>query len=123
MKQFRKMAVNGPMRKKLIDAQKNRRVHQVEEMYELLYKEKITEYLRSSVDDNSAGSEDTVADKSKRMAEWRAARHKCWENESEDVKATVKKAIAEEREEQQAQSDRYSKDSSIESKLNNEIQE
>jgi hypothetical protein len=115
--------VNGPMKKKFLDATKSRRVHQIEEVYDMMYKDKVTEYLRSSVNQVSESEETTTADKSTRMAERRAARHECWENESEEVKEAVRKAVSEEKAKSRAQSANYAKNTSIESKSPAEIQE
>jgi hypothetical protein len=111
------------MKKKFLDAQKGSRVHQKEEVYDMMYSDRVTEYLRSSVNEVSESEERTTADKSTRMADRRAARRVCYENESDEVKEAVMKAVLEEKVKFRAQSANYAKNTSIKSKSPAEIQE
>lgn len=116
------MALKGAVKKRFLDINKHRRVHQHEEMYEKMYKERITEHL-SAHTATEGMSEDDRPIRTKRMAERRAARKECWENETEEVRQAVLDAIAKEKDEFRAESQKEVADSSIESKSPAEIQE
>jgi hypothetical protein len=117
------MALKGAVKKRFLDINKHRRVLQPEEMYDKMYKERITEHLSAHTATEDSIVEDDRPIRTKRMAERRAARKLCWENETEEVRQVVLDAIAKERDEYRAESQREAADSSIESKSPAEIQE
>lgn len=111
------------MRAKFNETTKRHRLHQPEEMYDILHKEKVTALSQARMASTESNSDLEPAQNSRqsKMRIRRQVRHEAWCNETDEVRGEVEKALKEEEEEKRRVLD--GADKMLDSRTPEQIQE